>query len=494
LPEPTARVGPPEAYPNPMLTPGSTNPRVTQRNVKRTICASGYAAKAQPTVSYANRVLRRQIANYHYADADISHYELDHVIPIGLGGDPDAPSNIWPEPLDPAPAAHDKDGVETYLHDQVCSGQMTLDAAQQAIQNDWVAVYQQMPNHPDTGGANDSQPVLTSVAAAAAAAQPSIGPRAAVSSGGPSYVTYAKKPDGSFEYLVNGQPRVFIGMGYDAIYRYLPDEQRRANYRRDFKILQDAGVNTITGWDADKGYEQDKFDEITLDTAQEFGIGVIMPLNLPPEGDYEDPAYVADLIDQAKAKVARFKDHPALRMWGVGNEVFWEMDPEMYPAFQQAYLQIADVFHELDPDHPVIYRESEDRYVPRFMEMLEDSGDMRPWLLYGMNVYDQDIRPLLERWPEYELDRPTLVSEFGGEGDTSADRGLAYLDMWRGIREFSRYVLGGAPYVWSTDGPEPTDVIWGLMDGQARPVDATFELLSQAWREEPTANRRGSSA
>ena len=45
--------------------------------------------------------------------------------------------------------------------------------------------------------------------------------------------------------------------------------------------------------------------------------------------------------------------------------------------------------------------------------MLRDSGDMRPWLLYGMNVYDQDIRPLLARWPEYGLDRPTLISEFG---------------------------------------------------------------------------------
>jgi len=259
-------------------------------------------------------------------------------------------------------------------------------------------------------------------------------------------------------------------------------------------MLKEAGVNTINGWDADKGYEQDKFDELTLDTANDYGIGVVMPLNLPPEGDYEDPQFVAGLMDEARAKVARFKDHPALRVWGVGNEVFWEMDPDMYPAFQQAYLKIADLFHRLDPNHPVIYREAEDRYVPQFAEMLQDSGDMRPWLLYGMNVYDKDVRPILRDWPDYELDRPVLVSEFGAEGDTPEERAQGYLDMWRGIREFPQYVIGGAPYVWTTEGPEPTDEIWGLMDGESRPVDGTFALLSQAWRQEPTANKPPSSA
>jgi beta-galactosidase/beta-glucuronidase len=327
--------------------------------------------------------------------------------------------------------------------------------------------------------------IAVSVAPLATAQRSEVAPSPS-SAGGPSHVSYAKNGDGSYSYIVNGRPQVFIGMGYDPIYRYLTNEQRLANYRRDFKLLHDAGVNTITGWDADKGYEQDKFDELTLDTANQFGLGVIMPLNLPPEGDYEDPAYVAGLLEQARAKLDRFKNHPALRMWGVGNEVFWEMDPEMYPAFQEAYIKIADLFHQVDPDHPVIYRESEDRYVPQFIEMLEDSGDMRPWLLYGMNVYDQDIRPLLSRWPDYELDRPTLISEFGSQGETPDDRAENYLDMWRGIREYRSYVLGGAPYVWTTEGPEPTDKIWGLMDGNSKPVDGTFALLSQAWRQEPS--------
>ncbi len=305
----------------------------------------------------------------------------------------------------------------------------------------------------------------------------------------PSHVTTVKELDGSYSYLVNGVPQLFIGMGYNPIYRYLTDEQRAANYRRDFAILRQAGVNTITGWDADKGYEQDKFDELTLNLANEYGIGVIMPLNLPPEGDYTDPVFVNDLMEQARAKVQRFKDFPALRMWGVGNEVYWEMDPDMYPAFSDAYLRIVDLFHELDPNHPVIYRESEDRYVEDFAASLQNSGDMRPWLLYGMNVYDQDLNAILDRWPDYGLDRPVLVSEFGATGDTTEERAQGYLDLWKAIRAHPDYVIGGAPYVWWTNGPEPTDAIWGLMDSNSQPVDSTFAALSEAWRSEPMANR-----
>src|SRR5579883_263814 len=251
---------------------------------------------------------------------------------------------------------------------------------------------------------------------------------------GPSVVTTEQTPDGSWKYLVDGQEQTFIGIGYNPIYRNLSNAQRAANYGRDFAMMRDAGVNTILGWDADKGYEQDKWDELTLDVANQYGMRVVMPLNLSPEGDYTDPAFVGALKEQAREKLARFKDKPALRMWGVGNEVYWVMNPDMWPAFSQAYLDIIDLFHEEDPNHPVIYREAEDTYVPELKQALQDSGDMRPWLLYGMNIYDKDPRPLLAEWPDLGMDRPMLVSEFGAQGDTPQERAEGYVDMGRAIR------------------------------------------------------------
>jgi beta-galactosidase/beta-glucuronidase len=311
-------------------------------------------------------------------------------------------------------------------------------------------------------------------------------PLAAAAAG--SVVTTAVAPGNRYSYLVNGQEQLFVGMGYNPIYRYLPPLLRAADYRRDFRLLCQAGVNTITGWDADKGYDQDKFDELTLDTAGQYGIGVVMPIYMPPDGNYQDPQLIGSLFSDTLAKVQRFKNNPALRMWGVGNEVLTVMPPDMYPNFLQVYLNVIDLVHQADPNHPVIYREAEDEFVPMLAQLLHDSGDHRPWWLYGMNVYDKDPEPILRRWPSYGLDRPLFVSEFGSRGVTPGSRAQAYAGMWRSIRSHPDFVLGGAPYVWSANGPEPTDKIWGLTDAAGQPTDGTLPALQQLWQPESKAN------
>ena len=42
-------------------------------------------------------------------------------------------ANLWPEAASPTPGFHQKDEVENYLHDQVCSGAMSLKDAQTEI-------------------------------------------------------------------------------------------------------------------------------------------------------------------------------------------------------------------------------------------------------------------------------------------------------------------------------------------------------------------------
>ena len=296
--------------------------------------------------------------------------------------------------------------------------------------------------------------------------------------------------DGSYSYLVNGNPQLFIGMGYNPIYRDLTPEERAASYERDFRILCQAGVNHITGWDYDKGYEQDHFDELTLDSANKYGLGVIMPFYLPPDGDYRDDGFTQGLMEQAAEKVSRFKNHPALRMWGVGNEVLTEMPRPMRRPFARFYVRLADLFHEQDPNHPVIYREAEDLFAPMFNMVVEASDTLRPWLQYGMNVYSLELERILDDWPSHSPERPVFVTEFGAEAHWFGDRALGYLAMWRTIRAHSSYVLGGAPYVWTTEGPEPVDEKWGLMDGNSEPVDDTFEQLAQDWRTEPENSGR----
>lgn len=72
--------------------------------------------------------------------------EIDHLISLELGGDNGA-TNEWPQPYEPRPGAHEKDEVENWLHQQVCSGAMELTAAQKQIAEDWFAVYMRMHGH-----------------------------------------------------------------------------------------------------------------------------------------------------------------------------------------------------------------------------------------------------------------------------------------------------------------------------------------------------------
>jgi hypothetical protein len=122
--------------PDSACTPGAIFPNATQQ----AICKPGYSRSVRnvPT-SEKDQV---------YAEYDITHhstgqYEVDHLVSLELGGSNDI-ANLWPEAASPTPGFHQKDKVENYLHDQVCSGAISLPEAQKEIATNWLAVYNRM--------------------------------------------------------------------------------------------------------------------------------------------------------------------------------------------------------------------------------------------------------------------------------------------------------------------------------------------------------------
>ena len=88
-------------------------------------------------------VHREAFTEYGIVDPQSGAYEVDHLIPLALGGD-NTIANLWAEPAEPRPGFHEKDSVEDYLHQEVCAGAMDLVDAQRAIAIDWVAIYRQL--------------------------------------------------------------------------------------------------------------------------------------------------------------------------------------------------------------------------------------------------------------------------------------------------------------------------------------------------------------
>ena len=120
------------------------------------VCVPGYASSVRGVTS-AERV--RVYAEYSIVDV-AGFAEVDHFVPLELGGSNDI-ANLWPEPYQPSPGAHEKDRVENYLHDQVCSGAMALADAQAAIESDWYAVYLSLPADAAGSGPADVAAVPT---------------------------------------------------------------------------------------------------------------------------------------------------------------------------------------------------------------------------------------------------------------------------------------------------------------------------------------------
>ena len=136
-----ARPVPNGTLPDPACTPGATDPQVTQATIGTTICrAGGYTSTVRPPESVTTTEKRSALRSYNDT-GPTSTYELDHLVSLELGGSPNSPHNLWPEP---GASPNPKDKLEGALHDLVCSHRMTLTDAQNAIAGDWVTTYRQV--------------------------------------------------------------------------------------------------------------------------------------------------------------------------------------------------------------------------------------------------------------------------------------------------------------------------------------------------------------
>src|SRR5450759_5213996 len=119
--------------PNSSLTPGAIDPYITQQNIHFTDCVKGYTTTIRPPAHFTNKLKKRQLREYGYADRNPKHYEEDHLIALSIGGAPDDPRNLWPEPRISEWNAGKKDRLEFVLYKMVCAQEISLPEAQHAM-------------------------------------------------------------------------------------------------------------------------------------------------------------------------------------------------------------------------------------------------------------------------------------------------------------------------------------------------------------------------
>jgi hypothetical protein len=150
-----------------VATSGAIDPRVTQATIQQTICTSEFTDIVGLSIAYADPIKARLLSSGHLPGT-AQNYELDHLVPLNLGGSPTSRRNLWLQPYGDAAhplkdtdkwpddgsvaaGARQKNSVETLLNKEVCEGKLTLKEAQEQIRTDWFALYKERIGGATTG-------------------------------------------------------------------------------------------------------------------------------------------------------------------------------------------------------------------------------------------------------------------------------------------------------------------------------------------------------
>jgi hypothetical protein len=196
------------------------------------------------------------------------------------------------------------------------------------------------------------------------------------------------------------------GSGYQLLRGGKPYEIRGAGMSVDhLDAFVGHGGNAIRNWTtADEPQNIQAF----LDRAHEKGVTVMLCLPMQAERwgfDYDDEEAVASQLEAFRGEVLRYRDHPALLAWIIGNELnHGYTNSRVYDAVND----VARMIHELDPNHPTTTT-----VAGFFEDVVEDIQSRAPELDFiSLQAYG-----MLFAFPELirksGFDEPFMVTEWG---------------------------------------------------------------------------------
>mgnify|MGYP001239155288 CR=1 FL=1 len=250
------------------------------------------------------------------------------------------------------------------------------------------------------------------------------------------------------------------------------------------------GANSIRTWGSDDAIR-------VLDEAQEKGLTVLFGLWVGQERqgfDYNDAKAVKAQLEQFRAVVTAYKDHPAVLMWGIGNENDLE-----YTNFKvwDAINDIAKMIHEIDPNHPTLH-------VTAGIDVAEVQliKDRAPHIdILGINTYggligiDKEVRA-------YGWEGPYLISEWGSTGhwevpktewgapieQSSSEKAHTYRPRYeQGIAADPEKCIGSYVFLWGQK-QETTPTWYGVFTANGEESEV-IDVLEYVWSGKWPENR-----
>lgn len=282
--------------------------------------------------------------------------------------------------------------------------------------------------------------------------------------------------DGSWQLLRNGEPYFIQGAGGGG----------------SLELLAQYGGNTIRTW----GIGDDT--AVLLDEAHSHGLSVILGHWLGHERhgfDYDDEEMLKEQREQVRRDVLRLKDHPAVLMWALGNEMEG-FDDGGNPKIWNHVQELAAMVKELDPNHPIMTVTAEigGSRVQAVQEITTDID------IHGINTYG-GLPSMIDRYKAAGGTKPIIITEFGPPGTwetgttsfgapielTSTQKALVYRDAYQqGCLDHPDLCLGGLAFTWGSK-MEATATWFGMFLPSGEKL-AAVDAMAEIWSGNPPKN------
>ncbi|WP_125773265.1 discoidin domain-containing protein [Antribacter gilvus] len=285
-------------------------------------------------------------------------------------------------------------------------------------------------------------------------------PAVPVRDSGPSVVRVVGG-NGAWDLQVDGRPYTVRGFtwgpSFSAANHYMPPLVRM-------------GANTVRTWGTGPDTAQ------LLDSAAAHDVRVIMGFWLLPGGgpgsggciDYRtDTAYKTSTKADIVNWVQTYKNHPGVLMWNIGNEAILGLQncysgtdlEQVRHAYAAFVNEVSVAVHQVDPNHPTTNTDAWAGAWP-YLEASDPDLD-----LLSINAYG-DVCNLEEAWTAGGYDRPYVLTEGGAAGEwevpddangvpdepSDLEKGAAYVDSWRCLREHEGVALGATFFHYGIEG------------------------------------------
>jgi hypothetical protein len=265
--------------------------------------------------------------------------------------------------------------------------------------------------------------------------------------------------------------------GYQLYYKGKPYFIKGAVGWNYLEELSESGANSLRG-----GIE-------LLDKAHSRGLTVLVKLPMRAERDgfdYNNKEAVRAQYNRIKEIVEEHKDHPAVLIWGIGNELnHIPGNPNYNHKLWDAVNDMAGMIKEIDPNHPLMTVAG----MRQVKEILERCPNLD---LLGINAYAA-IMNLPELSREENWNKPYVVTEWGPSGswevprtrwgveieETSTEKAEVYRERYEKVILADPLCVGSYVFLWTSNRQERTHTWYNMFHDGLK--TQTVEVMQYMW-------------